>query len=70
MKRADLRKRFWGVSVYGKYRTQIATYLGDIINAAIQTGFQIDCADEHYVEKESKRVFLVPTDFLLVATEV
>jgi len=56
--------------VYGKYRTQIATYLGDIINAAIQTGFQIDCADEHYVEKESKRVFLVPTDFLLVATEV
>jgi SAM-dependent methyltransferase len=41
----------------------------DIINAAIQAGFRIDCVEEYYVEREDKRVPLLPTDFLLVATK-
>lgn len=44
--------------------------LCDIINAAIRAGFQIDCVEEYYVEKEAKKVPRLPTDFLLVATKV
>lgn len=43
--------------------------LSDVINAAIRAGFRINCVDEYYVEQEDKRVPLLPTDFLLVATK-
>jgi SAM-dependent methyltransferase len=43
--------------------------LSDIINTAIQARFHIDCVEEYYVEKETKKVLLLPTDFLLVATK-
>jgi ubiquinone/menaquinone biosynthesis C-methylase UbiE len=44
--------------------------LSDILNAAIQAGFRIDRVEEFHVEEEGKRVPLLPTDFLLVATKV
>jgi SAM-dependent methyltransferase len=43
--------------------------LSDIINAAIRAGFGIRYVDEYYVEEENKKVPLLPTDFLLVATK-
>jgi len=42
--------------------------LSDIINAAIQAGFRINCVEEYYVKKGESIPFL-PTDFLLVATK-
>ncbi|MDI6691609.1 MAG: class I SAM-dependent methyltransferase [Candidatus Bathyarchaeota archaeon] len=43
--------------------------LSDIINAAIRAGFRIECVEEYYVEQENKRVPILPTNFLLVATK-
>jgi len=43
--------------------------LSDVINAAIRAGFRIDCVEEYYVEREDKKVPLLPTDFLLAATK-
>jgi ubiquinone/menaquinone biosynthesis C-methylase UbiE len=43
--------------------------LSDIINAAIQAGFQINRVEEYYVEQKPRKVPLLPTDFLLVATK-
>lgn len=43
--------------------------LSDIINAAIWAGFQVDRVEEYYVEQRPKKVPLLPTDFLLVATK-
>jgi SAM-dependent methyltransferase len=43
--------------------------LSDIINAAIEAGFRIDRVEEFYVAEETKRIPLVPTDFLLTATK-
>jgi hypothetical protein len=43
--------------------------LSDIINATIQAGFRIERVEEFYVEEEDKRIPLMPTDYLLVATK-
>jgi ubiquinone/menaquinone biosynthesis C-methylase UbiE len=49
---------------------EIVWKLSDILNAAIEAGFQIDHVEEYYVKEKVKRAppFL-PTDFLLVATK-
>jgi len=43
--------------------------LSDIINAAIEAGFQINRIEEFRVKQTAEAVSLVPTDFLLVATK-
>jgi hypothetical protein len=43
--------------------------LSDIINAAIQAGFRVECVEEFYVEEEDKRIPFMPTDYSLVATK-
>jgi SAM-dependent methyltransferase len=44
--------------------------LSDVINAAIRAGFRIDHIEEYYVKQtQRKKVPLLPTDFLLVATK-
>jgi len=43
--------------------------LSDIINAAIQAGFQINHVEEYYVEQKHGKTPLLPTDFLLVASK-
>jgi ubiquinone/menaquinone biosynthesis C-methylase UbiE len=43
--------------------------LSDIVNALIISGFQLNRIEEFYVEKESGRIPLIPTDFLLTATK-
>jgi len=43
--------------------------ISDIMNAAIQAGFQVDRLEEYYVEQKAKKIPLIPTDFLLVATK-
>jgi len=43
--------------------------ISDIVNAAVGTGFQIDRVEEYYVEQKAKKVPLIPTDFLLIATK-
>jgi len=44
--------------------------LSDVINAAIDAGFRVDCVEEYYVEDKVKRAPpFIPTDFLLVATK-
>jgi SAM-dependent methyltransferase len=49
--------------------TEFLWKLSDIINAAIQAGFQICHVEEYYVEQKPGKVPLLPTDFLLVATK-
>jgi len=43
--------------------------ISDVINATVHAGFQIDCVEEYFVEREDNKVPLMPTDFLLVATK-
>jgi len=44
--------------------------LSDVINAAIDAGFQIDHVEEYYIKEKIKKVPpFIPTDFLLVATK-
>jgi ubiquinone/menaquinone biosynthesis C-methylase UbiE len=43
--------------------------LSDIINAAIEAGFQINRVEEFRVKQDSEGLFLIPTDFLLLATK-
>jgi hypothetical protein len=43
--------------------------LSDIINAAIQAGFQINRIEEFRAKQGSEGLSLIPTDFLLVATK-
>lgn len=43
--------------------------LSDVINAAIQAGFNINHVEEYYVKEKVKSTPLIPTDFLLVVTK-
>jgi len=61
--------KFWGDEETVPQAVEFLWKLSDIINAAIRAGFQINCIEEYYVEQENKRVPLLPTDFLLVATK-
>jgi len=64
-----LDRGFWGYDEDVPPAVEYLWKLSDIINAAIKAGFRIDCVEEFYVEREDKRVPLLPTDFLLVATK-
>jgi ubiquinone/menaquinone biosynthesis C-methylase UbiE len=64
-----LDRDFWGYDEDVPSAVEYLWKLSDIINAAIKAGFRIDCVEEFYVEKEDKKVPLLPTDFLLVATK-
>jgi ubiquinone/menaquinone biosynthesis C-methylase UbiE len=65
----ELNRDFWGYDEDVPPAVEYLWKLSDIINAAIRAGFRIDCVEEFYVEREDKRVPLLPTDFLLVATK-
>jgi SAM-dependent methyltransferase len=49
--------------------TEFLWKLSDIVNTAIQAGFQINRVEEYYVEQKPGKVPILPTDFLLVATK-
>jgi SAM-dependent methyltransferase len=44
--------------------------LSDIINAAVEAGFQIKHVEEFHCEPKKRRVPLLPTDFLIVAAKL
>jgi ubiquinone/menaquinone biosynthesis C-methylase UbiE len=64
-----LDRGFWGYDEDVPPAVEYLWKLSDIINATIKAGFRLDGVEEFCVEREDKKVPLLPTDFLLVATK-
>lgn len=64
-----LNRDFWGYNEDVPPAIEYLWKLSDIINAAIKAGFRIDRVEEFYHGRKAKKVPLLPTDFLLVATK-
>jgi ubiquinone/menaquinone biosynthesis C-methylase UbiE len=66
---SPLDRGFWGYDEDMPPGVEYLWKLSDVINAAINAGLRIDRVEEFYAVREDKRVPLLPTDFLLVATK-